>query len=247
MADSNYSNHTTEFPPTPSPSTPPASIPLHLCGFITGDTVQVQGDTGELQFSVQFNVHKKEHHSSGESFNLPESNLLEIGAFRDPIQSSPSSAYLDPTTSTPENQTHNADANESFSRGDIVTRLRSGVLSPVKYYRDGNNGGVSPRSLSSNRKKANKGKMKGDNVFDKMLRRRSFPLRPCNSYAFFLMANWDVFKSSSFEDTSKRLSKKWFKLSYAKKKEYKDMALKDNDRYKRQCILLRNGVEHATG
>ncbi|KAK6135554.1 hypothetical protein DH2020_030725 [Rehmannia glutinosa] len=203
-----------------SPSAPSPSVPLHLCGFLTGDTVQVQGDTGELQFSVQFNVHKKEHHSgpSGEPFNFPDANIPEIGTFRDSVQSPSSSSYLTPT-SIRENPNHNGDANavsdEHWSRGGVVmTRLRSGVLSPVKYCREGSYG-VSRGSLGSERKKkAKKGKRKGDNVFEKMLKRRSFPLRPCNSYAFFLM--------------------------------YEDMALKDNARYKRQCVLLRNDVEQET-
>ncbi|GFP99336.1 hypothetical protein PHJA_002077700 [Phtheirospermum japonicum] len=72
-----------------------------------------------------------------------------------------------------------------------------------------------------------------------MLKRRSFPIRPCNSYAFFLMANWGVIKSCSFEETSKRLSKKWYKLSHDKKKEYEDMALKDHARYQRQCVFTK--------
>ncbi|KAI3458393.1 hypothetical protein Pfo_015056 [Paulownia fortunei] len=242
MANSSNSNHITEFPPMTSPSTPSPSIPLHLCGFLTGDTVQVQGDTGELQFSVQFNVHKKQHHS-GDPFEFPDANIPEIGTFRDSVQSSPSSSYLTPT-STPENQDHNAGANavseESWSRSDVVTRLRSGVLSPVKYYRDGSSG-VSRGSLSSEKKrKEKKGRRKEDNVFEKMLKRRSFPLRPCNSYAFFLMANWGVAKRSSFGKTSRRLSKQWYKLPHGIKKEYEDMALKDNASYKRQCMLLRN-------
>lgn len=206
----------------PSPSTPSPSIPLHLCGFLTGDTVQVQGNTGELQFSVQFNVRKKEH-QSGHPFNFPDANIPEIGTFRDSVQSSPSSTYLTPT-STGENQDHNADANavseESWSRGDIVTRLRSGVLSPVKYYCHGVYG-VSRGSLSSEKKKkSNKGRGKGDNVFEKMLKRRRFPLRPCNSYAFFLMKNWGVVKCSSFVEKSKRLSKQWCKLPHGIKKVF---------------------------
>ncbi|KAK6155971.1 hypothetical protein DH2020_010219 [Rehmannia glutinosa] len=248
MANTNTSNHITELPPMQSPSAPSPSVPLHLCGFLTGDTVQVQGDTGELQFSVQFNVHKKEHHSgpSGEPFNFPDANIPEIGTFRDSVQLPPSSSYLSPT-STRENEDANVASEEHWSRGDVVTRLRSGVLSPVKYYRNGSYG-VSRGSLGSERKKkAKKGKRKGDNVFEKMLKRRSFPLRPCNSYAFFLMANWGVVKRSSFEETSKRLSKQWYKLPHDKKKEYEDMALKDNARYKRQCVLLRNDVELQTG
>ncbi|GFP79469.1 hypothetical protein PHJA_000090400 [Phtheirospermum japonicum] len=203
----------------PSPSTPSHSSPLQLRGFLTGDTVQLQGDTGELQFSVQFNVHRKDHHHQQHSATpLINRNQTrrKLKTFPDCVQSlPPSPSYLlTPTSSSPDNQDCNENAIESFSRGDILTRLRSGVLSPVSYYRDRNYGVLS----CGRRKKASKGKRKADNVFDKMLKRRSFPIRPCNSYAFFLMANWGVIKSCSFEETSKRLSKKWYKLSHDKKK-----------------------------
>ncbi|XP_011076546.1 uncharacterized protein LOC105160766 [Sesamum indicum] len=236
------SNHVMDVPPMPSPPTQSPPIPLHLCGFLTGDTVQVQGDTGELQFSLQLHVHKKENRPG----DRPDANVAEIG--RDSVQPSTSLSYLTPT-STPEDQGRNADINavtvseESWSRGEVVTRLRSGVLSPVKYYRTGTYG-ASGSSLVS--KKRSKGRGKGDNVFEKMLKRRSSPLRPCNAYAFFLMANWAVVKRSSFAETSKKLSKKWYKLSQQVKKEYEDMALKDNARYKRQRLLLKNDIEQET-
>ncbi|KAK4433436.1 hypothetical protein Salat_1105900 [Sesamum alatum] len=236
MANGNdNSNHVIDVPSMPSPPTHSPPVPLHLCGFLTGDTVQVQGDTGELQFSLQFNVHKKEHRS-GDVLSFPDANIAEVGAFRDSLQPSPSSSYLTPT-STPEDQGRNAVSGESWSSGEVVTRLRSGVLSPVKYYRTGSYGDSRSSSVS---KKRSKGRGKGDNVFEKMLKRRSSPLRPCNSYAFFLMANWGVIKRSSFAETSKKLSKKWYKLPQELKKEYEDMALKDHARYKRQCMLLKN-------
>lgn len=219
MANSDNNHQVTEFPPPMS--APSGSIPLNLCGLLTGDTVQVQGDTGELQFSVQFKVHRKEHYSGGSS-NFPDGNTPEIGIFRDSVQSPPSSSYLTPTP-TAESPDHNADANalseESWSGGGVTTRLRSGVLSPVKYYPDATRYGVYRGGFSTEkRKKVKQGSGKGENVFEKMLKRRSFPLRPCNSYAFFLMANWGVVRRCSFEETSKRLSKQWYKLPHDIKK-----------------------------
>lgn len=244
MANSNAAaNHIMEFPPNSSLSPPPPSppIPLHLSGFRNGDTVQVRGDTGEMQFSVQFNLRKEEHRSDGdEPFNFLETNIPDIENFRDSVQSSPSSPYLTPTSSTGEfdNQNSNAGCEESSPRGGVVTRLRSGVLSPVKYYHRGVYS-VPGGSLSSGKKrKAIKCTRKEDNVFDKMLKRRNSPMRPCSSYALFLMKNWRVVKRSSFVETSKRLSKQWSELPHDEKKEYEDMALKDNARYKRQCMLL---------
>ncbi|KAH6790454.1 hypothetical protein C2S51_005460 [Perilla frutescens var. frutescens] len=237
MAETNDANHIMEFPPIPSLSPPPPSppTPLHLRGFRTGDTVQVRGDTGELQFSVHFNLRKDE------PFNLLEATTPDIENYRDSVQSSP---YLTPTSSTGEfgNQNNSADENagceESPPMGGVVTRLRSGVLSPVKYYSCGIYS-VSGGSLNSGKsRKSNKGTGKGDNVFNKMLKRRNSPLRPCSSYALFLMKNWGMVKRSSFVETSKRLSKQWSKLPHDVKKEYEDMASKDNARYKRQCVLL---------
>ncbi|KAL7146636.1 hypothetical protein ABFS83_06G054900 [Erythranthe nasuta] len=247
-------NRLTEFPPISSPSASPASIPLHLCGVLTGDTVQVQGDTGELQFSVQFKVHRKEHHQSEPPPDFPDANIpSEIGTFHDSVQASPSSSsYLTPTSAR-ENEHHTSDADtnaldgESLSRDGVVTRLRSGVLSPVKYYSNGpsHGGAVCRGGLSSKKRRKVNNKSRGDveNVFDKMLRRRSLPLRPCSSYAFFLTANWGVVKRCSFGEASKRLSKRWYKLPHDVKKEYEEMALKDNARYKRQCVLLKNDTD----
>ncbi|KAL7107442.1 hypothetical protein ACP275_06G055000 [Erythranthe tilingii] len=242
-------NRLTEFPPISSLSAPPASIPLHLCGVLTGDTVQVQGDTGELQFSVQFKVHRKEHHQSEPPSDFPNANIpSEIGTFHDSVQASPSSSsYLTPTSAREYQDHTNALDEESSSRGGVVTRLRSGVLSPVKYYPNGpsHGGAVCGGGLSSEkrRKVNNKGRGNAENVFDKMLRRRSLPLRPCSSYAFFLTANWGVVKRCSFGEASKRLSKQWYKLPHDVKKEYEEMALKDNARYKRQCVLLKNDTD----
>lgn len=211
-----------ELPPNPSLSRPPASppIPLHLCGFHTGDTVQVRGDTGELQFSVQFNLRREDRRFDNHL------NFLETRNFCDSVQSSPSSSYLTPTSSAGEfeNRNYSADENsgsgEASPRGGVMTRLRSGALSPVKYYFR-RIYGVSGGHLSSRKKrKSKKGTGKGRNVLEEMLRRRSLPLRPCSSYAFFVMKNWDVVKRSSFAETSKRLSKQWSGLPHGVKKVY---------------------------
>ncbi|KAL8539470.1 hypothetical protein ACS0TY_001183 [Phlomoides rotata] len=241
MSDVNNSNHMMENPPT-SPS-----IPLQLCGFITGDTVQVDGDTGDLQFSVQFNVRKRERQST-DPFNFPDENIPEVEKFYDSVQSAPSSPYLTPTSTPEMNQDLNAVNERSLSRSCVVTRLRSGVLSPVKYCYRGiysvSGGILGPHSQK--KKKSNKCGGKCDNVFEKMLKRRCSPIRPCSPYAFFLVKNWGVVKRSSFVETSKRLSKQWCKLPSDKKKEYEEMSLKDNARYKRQCMLLRSDVEQQT-
>ncbi|XP_073016894.1 uncharacterized protein [Primulina eburnea] len=130
-------------------------------------------------------------------------------------------------------------------RDDIVTRLRSGVLSPVKYNASGSCGVFQGRPSSGKKTKMETGK--GHNAFERMLRKRSFPLRPCNSYAFFVMTNWGGVKCSSFEETSKRLSKKWCELPNDMKKEYENLASKDSARYMRQCLLLKNDVQEETG
>ncbi|KAK4363523.1 hypothetical protein RND71_018764 [Anisodus tanguticus] len=57
------------------------------------------------------------------------------------------------------------------------------------------------------------------------------------------MATWSKVKHSSFGETSKILSKIWSKLSNDEKKVFQDMASKDDLRYKRQCILLRNDAQ----
>lgn len=214
----NGNHHMLDFPPNPPPSSP---VPLSLCGFRTGDTVQVRGDTGELQFSVHFSLRKEEQERCFDR-NLLEENIPDTGISpRGSVQSSP---YLTPTSSTGdfelENQNSDAGRDESFSRGGVVTRLRSSVLSPVKCYSRGIYC-VSVGSMSSGKKREwNKGGREGHNVFDKMLKRRDSPLRPCSSYSFFLVKNWAVAKQSSFVETSKRLSRQWSKLPHDVKKVY---------------------------
>lgn len=206
------------FPPNSclSPPPPTSAIPLQLCGFQSGDTVQVRGDTGELQFSVQFNLRREDRRSDND-FSILEADVPEIVNLRDSVQSSP---YLTPTSSSGQfdNHINNADENSGFdeapSPGGVMTRLRSGALSPVKYYHGGIYGVPGGTLKSGKKRKPKKVIRKGDNLFEEMLRRRSLPVRPCNSYAFFLMKNWGVVKRHSFAETSKRLSKQWSDLPH---------------------------------
>ncbi|XP_059627837.1 uncharacterized protein LOC132270669 [Cornus florida] len=241
-------NYLVEVSPNPSPSTPLPSIPLHLSGFLSGDTIQVQGDTENLQFSVQFSINHK--HNSENQFHCPGTdtpqNLTRLN--------SGSSSYMTPIT-THEEEDQNAHRDSSYhatdsiptveecratKKGTIVTRLRSGVLSPVTYcprkssVEDGNL--QLWRKISSRKK----GKGKGNDVLDRVLRRHSLPVRPCSSYAFFVITTWGAAKSSSFGGTSKKLGEMWCKLPPEEKKVFEDMALQDNVRYRRQCMLLRS-------
>ncbi|XP_073141771.1 uncharacterized protein [Henckelia pumila] len=244
MAEEDY---VTEFPPILSPS---RSIPLTLSGFLAGDTVRVQGDTGDLEFSLQFSIQRRDQ-NPGVPDNFSDANIQEMGTFGDDsLDSLPSASLLTPTSG---HETPDRDAGANgLSQGswmkrrdDVVTRLRSGVLSPVKYNASGSYGAFRGRLSSGKKTRMETGR--GHNAFERMLKRRSFPLRPCNSYAFFVMANWGVVKCSSFEETSKRLSKKWCRLPNDMKKEYENLASKDNERYMRQCLLLKNDVEEESG
>lgn len=92
----------------------------------------------------------------------------------------------------------------------VVTRLRSGVISPVTYY---------PRvSLSCCEKVVKSRKKKKIDVFERLFRRHSCPIRPCTSYALFVMATWGDVKSSSFGETSKKLGQLWCRLPQKDKK-----------------------------
>ncbi|KAA8539731.1 hypothetical protein F0562_026423 [Nyssa sinensis] len=241
-------NGSIEIPPNPTSSTPVSSIPFQLSGFLSGDTIQVQGDTHNLQFSVQFNVHHK--HNSENHYRIPANTPQNQTSLS---SSSSSSSYMTPiTTHEEDHQNGNRDISyhaidwvptmeecHATEKGTVVTRLRSGVLSPVTYFPQ--SAGVVRGNLSSWRKGTlrKKGKGNGD-VLERVLRRRSFPARPCSSYAFFLMTTWSVANKSSFGETSKSLAEMWFKLPQKEKKVFEDMAMKDNARYKRQCMLLRS-------
>ncbi|KAL6131760.1 hypothetical protein ACLB2K_070133 [Fragaria x ananassa] len=85
-----------------------------------------------------------------------------------------------------------------------------------------------------------------DDVFERVLRRHRSPIRPCTSYAFFVMATWGSVKSSSFGETSKQLGQMWCQLPQTKKRFYKEMAMKDSARYKKQCVQLMKKPTRST-
>ncbi|CAK9145866.1 unnamed protein product [Ilex paraguariensis] len=224
--------------PSPSPSTPASSsIPLHLSGFLTGDTIQVQGDTENLQFSVQFNVHHKHNSDSGlhqnPSANIPKENQTSLN--------SSSSSYMTPNANhvdedrnaNAEAQSHAIDWIPKTEGCNIVTRLGSGVLSLVTYYPS--NGGLVRGNLSAR----NEGVSRKKVMLKRVLRRHSFPI---SSYTFFVMTTWGMVRSSSFGEASQRLSEMWCNLPHNEKKVLENMAFKDNTRYQRQCFLLRSHV-----
>lgn len=225
--------------PKQSTNTPPPSIqtplmspmPLQLSGFLSGDTIQVQGDAGDLKFSVQLNITKNLFHDKVGPLDSPKrvAHNPEKVSFED----SSFASYGTPIGSgEPKDQSCFAEAVEDEDsyccfgeEGDeyekmkigecLVTRLRSGVISPVTYY--------PPKILtgklrSCERVKPRRKSSEQIDVFERLLRRHSCPVKPCTSYAFFVMATWGVVKSSSFGETSKRLGQMWYKLSHKEKK-----------------------------
>ncbi|MBA0761741.1 hypothetical protein Gotri_024339 [Gossypium trilobum] len=227
----------------PETSLSMSSVPLQLSGFLNGSTIEVEGDTGNLQFSFKFNIlHNKysphiQTHSHFPSLNSMGNNMS--------CRNSSSSSYQTPKrgqqieNQTLENENHGVELennveSETSKKGSIMTRLRSGAISQVKYSFPRISGEKPSRTMKEKRKK----KERADIVLDKLLQRRTCPVKPCNSYVFFVMASWDSVQSSSFGDASKRLSQKWCKLPRKHKKIYEDIALKDSARYKRQCMLL---------
>ncbi|XWS51541.1 hypothetical protein CRYUN_Cryun12cG0185000 [Craigia yunnanensis] len=247
MADDLRSEEIPQITVTP-PSTPISSMPLQLSGFLSGDTIQVEGDTGNLQFFVKFNIHNKYLPKNESNFHFPSLNSLENIIS---CQNSSFSSYMTPkSTEDIENQivdlepltveNHGIEIEstaktDTTKRRTIMTRLRSGAVSQVKYFpRVCRKELRSCRTLKRNRKK----RERGDIVLEKLLQRRSCPVRPCSSYIFFVMSSWGSVKSSSFGEASKKLSQMWCKLPHKDKKMYEDIALKDSARYKRQCMLL---------
>ncbi|KAM5556960.1 hypothetical protein ABKV19_024375 [Rosa sericea] len=223
------------------------TTPLQLSGFLTGDTIQVRGDTGNLKFSIQFNIQDKHipdynnslFNSLGADASYPENEHRSC-------QSSSFSSYVTPPNDVQQPEDHHSQFPEEggSSTGPIVTRLRSGVISPVNYF---------PRismlssGLRLGGKKRYGGKnQKTDDVFETVLRRHRFPIRPCTSYAFFVMATWGSVKSSSFGETSRQLGRMWCQLPQTKKRIYKEMAIKDSARYKKQCVQLMKKPTQST-
>ncbi|KAF4380023.1 hypothetical protein F8388_018147 [Cannabis sativa] len=248
----NQSMNTPPPPSTPAPLVSPMA--LQLSGFLNGDTIQVQGDAGDLQFSVQLNIAKKLFHENVEPQPLNSPGTVPYNPESFSVEDSSFSSYVTPNASeelrrqsrfaepvVDENCRFGEEGDESEeikSRECVVTRLRSGVLSPVKYYplRISTENLLRPIEKVKTRKRNSEKKI---DVFERLFRRRSCPVKPCTSYAFFVMATWGVVKSSSFGETSKIIGQMWYKLSHNEKKLYQEMALKDNARYKKQCKLLK--------
>ncbi|GAV73400.1 HMG_box domain-containing protein [Cephalotus follicularis] len=236
-------------PNTPQPSTPLPSTPLHLSGFLSGDTIQVEGNTGDLQFSVQLNILKK--HDSGDRFPFTGTNSLENIDF---CENSSFSSHMNlnsihelehPNTYADPLAFENHGMEETGEcvtpkTDTIRTRLRTGVLSPVTYFPKIPMTSPGNAWSSGNVQLRKKHRRKREDLLERVLRRHSSPIRPCSSYTFFVMATWGLVKSSSFGVASKKLGQMWCKLPHSEKKVFKDMAFKDSARYKRQCMLMKN-------
>ncbi|EXC21082.1 hypothetical protein L484_017092 [Morus notabilis] len=239
------SSSNTPPPPPRSPIVVPTNLasptPLQLSGFLSGDTIQVQGDAGNLQFSVQLNINKTLFPEKVGPFQSLETVEYTREKFSTEDLLSPASSYVTPIASEllmDENCCTSDRTTEIRRESFVVTRLRSGVISPVTYY---------PRvSLSCCEKVVKSRKKKKVDVFERLFRRHSCPIRPCTSYAFFVMATWGDVKSSSFGETSKKLGLLWCKLPQKDKKLYEEMAVKDNARYKRQSKLFNSKAAQTT-
>ncbi|KAK8513069.1 hypothetical protein V6N13_032319 [Hibiscus sabdariffa] len=240
-------------------TTPMSSMPLQLSGFLNGNTIQVDGDTGNLHFSLKFDIHHQKCLPNNDThFPFPSLSSPENDMF---CQNSSSSPYQTPQTENDildletltlekekEKENHGVEEieepdNETSKRGTVLTRLKTGAISQVKYFsprisREKCRDSRSCRTMRRKRKKRER--ERGDKLLDKLLQRRCCPVKPCNSYVFFVMARWGSVKSSSssFGEASKRLSQMWCKLPRKHKKIYEDIAVKDSARYKRQCVLL---------
>ncbi|XP_062092258.1 uncharacterized protein LOC133798088 [Humulus lupulus] len=241
-------------PRPPSIRTPLVSpMALQLSGFLNGDTIQVQGDAGDLQFSVQLNIAKKLFHeklgppleSPGTVAYNPEKISIEDSSFSSYVTPNGSEELRNEGRFAEPVADENCRFGEEVDRSEVikirecvVTRLRSGVISPVTYYppRIFSENLLRPSKKVKSRKRSSEKKI---DVFERLFRRHSCPVKPCTSYAFFVMATWGVVKSSSFGETSKRIGQMWYKLSHNEKKLYQELALKDNARYKKQCKLLK--------
>ncbi|KAJ4952583.1 hypothetical protein NE237_029415 [Protea cynaroides] len=101
-----------------------------------------------------------------------------------------------------------------------VTRLWSGVISRISYFRCGKHGFAGELSEDNGRrdscllrrlKEKRERRERSQEVLYRVLRRRSLP---CTSYSFFVINNWDSVNRSSFEETSKRLSEMWSILDF---------------------------------
>ncbi|KAH0979180.1 hypothetical protein GBA52_006357 [Prunus armeniaca] len=193
-----------------SPNTVMPSTPLQLSGFLSGDTIEVKGDTGNLKFSVQFSVQKKhtpdhQNHSLLNSLDAnacyPENHFSENSSFSSYMTPNAVQEVEDHQSASCTQPSKGNEIIESTETRNIVTRLRSGVISPVNYFPPISSGRSLMRPCcggSEKSRKKNRGKL---DVFERVLRRHSSPIKPCTSYSFFVMATWGVVKSSSFGET----------------------------------------------
>ncbi|XP_047329570.1 uncharacterized protein LOC124932907 [Impatiens glandulifera] len=278
--NSQQEEHETLLCSTPSPS---LSTPIQLRGFLTGgDTIQVRGDIDDFNFSFHLNFHN--HRSLQFPQPTPISNH-HISKHSNSSSSSDSSFPQDPNNNNGEGDNNNNNiliresstnykddtptttttSSSSLERrsSQIVTRLRSGALSSIVYFLPHPQRRTSSSSSKRKNRKVRKRVIKEvvveeEDLLERVLRRRSLPLRPCNSYAFFVMATWEGLMAKgkkkassssstcSFSDRSRELGRMWSSLKEHQKKVFEEMSVKDNARYKRQCILL-NKEEEATG
>ncbi|KAJ8625991.1 hypothetical protein MRB53_019298 [Persea americana] len=266
------------FTPEEIPQTTPPSISLQIAGFLTGNTIHVQGDAGDVRFSGQFDIHQppkthqQTHFPGTDSPESPPRSTLSIEKLFSSITQNQTHGLFGPSpitdTTTPSSPVHKNAHSVEFSdlgcpdfdqspancptsatqmsgcevgHANVTTRLRSGVISPVTYFpcRKRSYVGVSGDGEQENWRRRSRSRMERRDVLERVLREHSFPVRPCNSYTFFVMTKWRDLKSSSFQETSKRLGEMWSKLPNIEKKEFVKMALKDNERYKKQCMLLK--------
>ncbi|KAF5183246.1 hypothetical protein FRX31_027166 [Thalictrum thalictroides] len=265
-------NHGQQSPQPSLPTTPlPSSIPINLAGFLTEESIHVEGDAGNVHFSGHFNIHNNWLFSPGTEtkdnpspfcqkssfsslFSSLSPNTVHVHEENDKAANTNSSMHSEGTPEmtdfhdfqTPESSLNpiNSDQNlenekrYTTSEMTIRTRLRSGAISPVSYVSRRSIGETSGKKLKCRRRIGGSGN--GD-VLKRMLRRSSFPVRPCSSYAVFVMDKWSANKAFSFEEKSKQLGHMWAILPQDEKKVYVDLAFKDKSRYKKQCSLLRKG------
>lgn len=221
-----------DFPPplsTPSMS-PSTTRPLRLSGFLNGDTIQVQGDTQKLRFSLQFNIQSKQLSESLVHPNSP--GTFAYTPEKHSCQNSSFSSYMTPTAAGEDQSDSLVRENGTFIEEDgicgsetrknlettMMTRLRSGVISPVTYFPPRNSVVLGKLRTSDQKVKSKKKSRENFDGFERVLKRRSCPVRPCTSYTFFVMATWNQVRSPTFGETSKRLGRMWCQLPHKEKK-----------------------------
>lgn len=201
-----------------------------MSGFLNGDTIQVQGDTQRLQFSLQFNIQSKQLSENLVHLNSP--GTLAYTPEKHSCQNSSFSSYMTPIDTEEDQSDSLVHENGTFMEEDSIcesetrknmettmaTRLRNGVISPVTYFPPRNSVVLGKSRARDQKVKSKKKSRENVDVFERVLRRRSCPVRPCSSYTFFVMATWDHVRSPTFGETSKRLGRMWCQLPHKEKK-----------------------------